>query len=148
MNRQSRNRQWQLARTPPRGLPDREDFRLAEVDAPEPGPNQILTRTIYLSLDPYQWGRRRGGLESVGEVCHGRTVSQVIKSRHKDYEEGDFLFNTNGWQEQGLTGDGISTFNYMFPRKLDPALAPISTAIGVLGMLGLTAYSGMRIQCV
>jgi NADPH-dependent curcumin reductase CurA len=57
------------------------------------------------------------------------------------------VFNTNGWQRYGLTGDGISVFGYMFPRKLDPAVAPISTAVGVLGMLGLTAYAGLVVQC-
>ncbi len=114
---------------------------------PSPGPGQMLTRTIYLSLDPYQWGRRRGGLEAVGDVCHGRTISQVVESHADGYEPGDYLFNTNGWQTHGLTGDGIDVFGYMFPRKLDPTTAPISTAVGVLGMLGLTAYSGLYVQC-
>jgi NADPH-dependent curcumin reductase CurA len=141
------NRQWLLARKPPGGLPTDDDFTLADTPLPEPGPQQMLTRTIYLSLDPYQWGRRRSGLEAVGEVCHGRTVSQVVKSRLPEYAEGDFVFNTNGWQEYGLTGDGISVFGYMVPRKLDPAQAPISTAVGIMGMLGLTAYSGMVLQC-
>lgn len=141
------NRQWRLARRPAEGLPTAEDFAWHEEEVPEPGPNQMLTRTIYLSLDPYQWGRRRSGVEAVGDVCHGRTVSQVIRSRLAGYEDGDFIFNTNGWQEYGLTGEGISNFQYMIPRKLDPAPAPISTAVGVLGMLGLTAYAGTYVQC-
>jgi NADPH-dependent curcumin reductase CurA len=141
------NKQWILARTPPGGLPTDDDFRLVETPTPEPGPNQMLTRTIYLSLDPYQWGRRRSGLEAPGEVCHGRTVSQVVTSNLPEYQEGDFVFNTNGWQEYGLTGEGISVFGYMFPRRLDPSQAPISTAVGIMGMLGLTAYSGMALQC-
>jgi len=107
----------------------------------------MLTRTIYLSLDPYQWGRRRRGVEAAGEICHGRTVSQVVESRVQGFAPGDFLFNTNGWQTYGLTGEGISTFGYMFPRKLDPSLAPISSAVGVMGMLGLTAYAGLYVQC-
>jgi NADPH-dependent curcumin reductase CurA len=107
----------------------------------------MLTRTIYLSLDPYQWGRRRQGVEVPGVVCHGRTVSQVLRSRLKGFDEGDLVFNTNGWQSHGLTGEDISVFGYMFPRKLDPSQAPISTAIGVMGMLGLTAYSGLIVQC-
>jgi NADPH-dependent curcumin reductase CurA len=107
----------------------------------------MLTRTIYLSLDPYQWGRRRQGVEVPGEVCHGRTVSQVLRSRLKGFDEGDLVFNTNGWQSHGLTGEDISVFGYMFPRKLDPSQAPIFTAIGVMGMLGLTAYSGLIVQC-
>jgi NADPH-dependent curcumin reductase len=141
------HRQWLLARTPPGGLPTDADFKLVEAPIPEPGAKQMLTRTIYLSLDPYQWGRRRSGLEAVGEVCHGRTVSQVVKSNLPGYQEGDFVFNTNGWQEYGLTGEGITVFEYMFPRKLDPAQAPISTAVGIMGMLGLTAYAGMVLQC-
>ena len=82
-----------------------------------------------------------------GGVCHGRTVSQVAESRLDGYQPGDYLFNTNGWQCYGLSGDGIDPFGYMFPRKLDPAAAPISTAVGILGMLGLTAYSGVVVQC-
>ena len=117
------------------------------MDLPSPRDGQMLTRTIYLSLDPYQWGRRRGGLEAPGDVCHGRTVSQVVESRVSGFEPGDFLFNTNGWQTHGLTGDGIDVFTYMFPRRIDPATAPISTAVGVLGMLGLTAYAGLVVQC-
>jgi NADPH-dependent curcumin reductase CurA len=143
----ARNQQWVLARRPPGGLPVDADFRWVESAVPRPAAGQMLTRTIYLSLDPYQWGRRRSGTEAVGEVCHGRTVSQVIESRLPDYAPGDFVFNTNGWQRYGLTGEGISVFGYMFPRKLDPRVAPISTAVGVLGMLGLTAYAGLVLQC-
>lgn len=141
------NHAWTLARKPPEGWPTEGDFAWNEFPIAEPAPNQALARTLYLSLDPYQWGRRRNGVEAPGDVCHGRTVSQIVKSRHSGYAEGDYVFNTNGWQEYGLLGDGISVFNYMFPRVIDPALAPISTAVGVLGMLGLTAYSGMVVQC-
>lgn len=143
----SMNQQWLLARTPPEGLPLADDFEWREGPLPDPGAGQVLTRTIYLSLDPYQWGRRRRGLEQPGEVCHGRTVAQILKSNKADYAEGDFLFNTNGWQSHGLSGADISIFNYMSPRKLDPGVAPLSTAVGVLGMLGLTAYSGLVVQC-
>lgn len=141
------NKQWLLARMPPGELPDAADFQLVDTPIPDPGPDQMLTRTIYLSLDPYQWARRNSGMIRVGEVCHGRTVSQVVKGRLADYQEGDFVFNTNGWQEYGITGEGISIFEYMRPRRLDPVQAPISTAIGIMGMLGLTAYSGMVLQC-
>ena len=141
------NNQWVLARKPPDGLPLEDDFRWQTTDLPEISAGQMLTKTIYLSLDPYQWGRRRSGVEVPGDVCHGRTVSQVVQSQLKGFEEGDFLFNTNGWQSFGLTGEGISHFGYMFPRKLDAKAVPISTAIGVMGMLGLTAYSGLMVQC-
>ena len=141
------NRVWRLARRPPAGWPTNGDFALCDEALPEPQAGQVLTRTIYLSLDPYQWGRRRSGTEAVGDVCHGRTVSRVIESRTDAYAPGDYLFNTNGWQLYGLTGAGIDVFGYMFPRKLDPCVAPISTSVGILGMLGLTAYSGVVVQC-
>lgn len=141
------NSQWVLARKPLGGLPQSDDFRFETGELPEISAGQMLTRTIYLSLDPYQWGRRRSGAELPGDVCHGRTVSQVVRSQLEGFEEGDFVFNTNGWQEFGLTGDGIGHFGYMFPRRLDAKVAPISTAIGVMGMLGLTAYSGLMVQC-
>lgn len=141
------NPHWVLARTPSGGWSADDDFAWREAPVPAPAPDQMLTRTIYLSLDPYQWTRRRSGAEAPGEVCHGRTVSQVIESRIEGFRPGDYVFNTNGWQTFGLTGAGVSVFNYMFPRKLDPLLAPISTAVGVLGMLGLTAYAGLLVQC-
>ncbi|NCF75879.1 MAG: NADP-dependent oxidoreductase, partial [Proteobacteria bacterium] len=115
-----KNEQWRLARKPPHGWPVLEDFRWCQETIPDPAADQILTRTVYLSLDPYQWGRRRSGAESPGDVCHGRTVSQVVASRLPGYSEGDFVFNTNGWQQYGLSGDNIDVFGYMFPRKLDP----------------------------
>ena len=141
------NRVWRLARRPPAGWPTDGDFVLGDEAIPEAAADQVLARTIYLSVDPYQWGRRRSGVEAVGDVCHGRTVSQVVQSRADDFQPGDYLFNTNGWQLYGLTGQDVDVFGYMFPRKLDPAIAPISTAVGILGMLGLTAYSGVAVQC-
>ena len=115
---------------------------------PEPGPGQALTRTIYISLDPYQWGYKRRGVEPKGAPCHARTVSQVVESRMDGYAPGDLVFNTSGWTEYGLMGEGVWRPDYMVPRKLDPAaLGRISYAVGVLGMLGLTAYAGMIVQC-
>ena len=141
------NEMWRLARTPTGALPEADDFEWVEAAAPEPAAGQVLTRTLYLSMDPYQWVRRRNGVEQPGDVCHGRTVAQVVKSRNEAFAEGDYIFNTNGWQRFGLTGTGIDVFGYMYPRRLDPALAPLSTAIGVMGMLGLTAYAGLIVQC-
>ncbi|MGE0386044.1 MAG: NADP-dependent oxidoreductase [Gammaproteobacteria bacterium] len=141
------NRQWLLARTPPGPMPVAQDFRLVEAPIPEPGPGQILARAIYLSMDPYQWLRRRTGVERPGDVCHGRAVSQVVASRMPGLAEGDFVFNPGGWQSHALAGANTDVFGYMHLRRIDPAQAPISTAVGVLGMLGLTAYAGVRVQC-
>lgn len=62
------------------------------------------------------------------------------------FQPGDFVFNTNGWAEYGLMGEGVPRASYMVPRKLDPTLGPISYAVGVLGMLGLTAYAGLLLM--
>ena len=138
---------WTLVKRPPPPWPDDTTFALREAPIPAPGPGQALTRTIYVSLDPYQWGRRRRGEEPEGTPCHARTVSQVVESRIDGLAPGDFVFNTNGWAEYALMGEGVERPSYMVPRKLDPAQGKISHAVGVLGMLGLTAYAGMALQC-
>ncbi len=134
------NRQIRLA-AHPTGFPAESDFELVEVPVPGPGNGEMLCRTIYLSLDPYMRGRMNKGPSyargvEVGEVMVGRTVSQVVASKLDGFAEGDFVLTSNGWQEHALSdGRGV--------RKLDPASAPISTALGVLGMPGLTAYVGL-----
>ena len=141
------SRYWTLAKRPPPPWPDAATFALREAPIPTPGPGQALTRTLYVSLDPYQWGRARRGEEPEGAPCHARTVSQVLESRIQGLAAGDFVFNTNGWAEYGLMGEGVPRPGYMVPRKLDPDQGKISHAVGVLGMLGLTAYAGMVLQC-
>lgn len=137
------NRYWTLSGSPLGSWPARDTFKLCEAPTPVPAPGQALTRTIYISLDPYQWGYKRRGVEAPGVPCHARTVSQVIESKMEGFSAGDLVFNTNGWAEYGLMGAGIARPSYMIPRKLDPRLGRISQAVGVLGMLGLTAYAGM-----
>jgi hypothetical protein len=140
------NRFWTLSGKPLGGWPDADTFALVEAPMPEPGPGQALTRTIYVSLDPYQWGYKKRGVEPAGAPCHARTVAQVVESRMDGFAPGDLVFNTNGWAEYGLMGEGVVRPSYMIPRKLDPAQGRISQAVGVLGMLGLTAYAGMILQ--
>ncbi|RAK63769.1 NADP-dependent oxidoreductase [Phenylobacterium kunshanense] len=141
------NRYWTLAKRPPPPWPDADTFEIRGAPIPSPGPGQALTRTIYVSLDPYQWGYKRRGVEPEGAPCHARTVAQVVESRIDGLSPGDFVFCTNGWAEYGLMGEGVPRPGYMVPRKLDPAQGRISQAVGVLGMLGLTAYAGMILQC-
>ena len=141
------SRYWTLNKRPPPPWPDDATFALKAAPVPTPGPGQTLTRTIYVSLDPYQWGYKRRGLEPEGAPCHARSVSQIVESRIVGLATGDFVFNTNGWAEYGLMGEGVPRPGYMIPRKLDPVRGKISHAVGVLGMLGLTAYAGMALQC-
>lgn len=137
------NRYWTLSDRPLEPLPTPATFEMREAAIPSPAPGQALTRTLYVSLDPYQWGYRRRGVEKPGDVCHARTVGQVVESRLEGFSPGDFVFSTAGWAEYGLFGEGVPRPSYMIPRRLDPTQGPISYAIGVLGMLGLTAWSGM-----
>ena len=123
------NRYWTLADRPIGAWPDARTFELREAPVPEPAEGQALTRTIYVSLDPYQWGYRRRGVEKPGDVCHARTVAQVVESRIDGLAPGDFVFNTNGWAEYGLMGEGVERPSYMIPRKLDPKAGRISQAV-------------------
>jgi len=135
-----RNRQICLAHHPT-GFPTEDNFALSETAVPEPKEGEMLCRTIYLSLDPYMRGRMNPGPSyapgvELGHVMGGATVSQVVQSRLPHYDEGDLVLSANGWQEFALSdGEGV--------RKLDPTIAPISTALGVLGMPGHTAYVGL-----
>ena len=136
------NRKIVLHRRPV-GEPRLDDFELVESPVPSPRDGEILTRTMYLSLDPYMRGRMNegrsytGGMNpELGDVMVGGTVSEVVQSRHAAYAPGDVVAGFNGWQSHGVTnGAGL--------RKLDPHEAPVSTALGVLGMPGLTAYVGL-----
>lgn len=139
------NRQFVLAARPT-GFPKESDFRLVESPIPTPGAGEVLLRTVYLSVDPYMRARINAVKSyapavEIGQVMVGGGVGKVIQSHHPgfregDYVESDFLEGPLGWQEYAVSdGKGL--------RKLDPSLAPISTALGVLGMPGLTAYFGL-----
>src|SRR5437762_3630710 len=126
-----KNRQILLA-SRPSGEPTPDNFRLVEVEVPRPGPGQMLLRTVYLSLDPYMRGRMNAGPSyappvEVGGVMEGRAVCAVVQSNLPQYREGDIVFTATGWREYALSdGQGV--------RKVDPALGPVSSALGVLGM--------------
>lgn len=140
------NRQWTLTDAPVEAMPTPANFALREAPMPVPGPGQALARTVYISLDPYQWGYKVRRLEKPGDVLHARTVAQIESSNSPDWQAGDFVHCVNGWAEYGLIGQGIPEHPYMKTRKIDPALHRPSLALGVLGMNGLTAYAGLLVQ--
>jgi NADPH-dependent curcumin reductase CurA len=111
------------------------------VEAAAPAAGQFLSRTLWLSLDPFLRNVMKGhALYGValrpGDPMHGETVAQVVESRHPGFAPGEFVVVKNGWQEYALSdGQGV--------RKVDPTLAPLTTALGVLGMPGLTGYAGL-----
>ena len=125
----------------PVGEPKPSDFRLEETPIPTPGDGQVLLRTIWLSLDPYMRGRMSDGPSyatpvPIGGVLEAGTVNEVIASNNPDFAKGDIVLARVGWQTHALSdGRGLA--------KIDPKLAPISTAVGVLGMPGMTAYTGL-----
>ncbi|WP_392482498.1 NADP-dependent oxidoreductase [Nostoc sp. C110] len=130
-----------ILKSRPVGEPKESDFALVETPTPEPGEGEILSRTIYLSLDPYMRGRISASESYAASVelnsaIVGGTVSQVIKSNHPQFQVGDFVLSNNGWQTYAVSkGETL--------RKLDPTQAPLSYSLGVLGMPGLTAYAAL-----
>ena len=137
-------RQFKLAARPV-GLPKESDFTLVTVPMPAPADGQVLVKTTYLSVHPYMRGRITGVRTyaepvNIGDVMQGGTVGQVVQSKSADLAPGDFVLGQWGWQEYAAAdAKGV--------RKLDPKLAPVSTALGVLGMPGMTAYFGFLDIC-
>ena len=125
----------------PSGAPRLSDFRLEQSPVPELGDGEVLLRTLWLSLDPYMRGRMNAAQSyanpvEVGGIMVGGTVSEVIASKHPKFASGDIVLSYAGWQDYAVSTEGAL-------RKLDPQAAPISTALGVLGMPGMTAYTGL-----
>jgi NADPH-dependent curcumin reductase len=126
----------------PVGTPTADNFKLEDSDVPDPSNGQMLLRTLYLSLDPYMRGRMSDAPSyaehvALRGVMVGGTVSQVVDSKIPEYKPGDRVLSYSGWQEYALTdGTGIV--------KIDQTDEfPISYALGVLGMPGHTAYTGL-----
>jgi len=127
----------------PAGLPAEGDFVTKEVEVPAPGPGEMLCRTVWMSVDPYMRGRMRPDVKSyippfsLDRPLEGGAVSQVVESNIEGYAPGDYLVDfLGGWKEYYVTR-GERT------QKVDPNLAPLSAYLGVLGMPGLTAWSGV-----
>ncbi len=138
------NKQILLAARPS-GFPAPSDFQLVSSPIPEPGEDQVLVKVLYLSVDPYMRGRMSEAKSyaapvNIGDVMTGGGVGRVIRSRHPKFAEGDIVDGFTGWQEYAvLNGRGL--------RKFDASLAPVSTALGILGMPGMTAYFGLLDIC-
>jgi NADPH:quinone reductase len=138
------NRQWLLVNRPA-GWPKESDFKLVQSATPRPGNGELLLRVLWLSVDPYMRGRMRDVKSyappvPLNGVMEGGTVAKVLASGNPKFAPGDIVEGRFGWQDYAVSdGKGV--------RKVDPTLAPISTALGVLGMPGLTAYFGLLDIC-
>jgi NADPH-dependent curcumin reductase CurA len=125
----------------PRGFPDEELFEVAETSIPDPADGQLLIRNAYFSVDPYMRPRMNDMRSYVapytlGEALPGGAVGRVAASRNSQFAEGDWVLHQLGWREWALS-DGKAV------RRVDPSVAPVSTALGVLGMPGFTAWYGL-----
>lgn len=126
----------------PQGTPTLDNFRLEEAELPTLEEGQILTRTLWLSLDPYMRGRMddaKSYAKSVdlGATMEGGTVGEVVESRSDRFKPGDIVMGMAGWASHGV-------LNAKEARRVDPDVAPISTALGILGMPGHTAFVGLN----
>jgi len=126
-------------------MPKESDLRLVDTPVPALRDGEVLLRALYLSVDPYMRGRMNAAKSyapsvEIGELMVGGGVARVAESKNPAYEVGDVVNLQMGWQEYAVSnGDGL--------RKVDPQIAPVSTALGVLGMPGLTAYFGLLEVC-
>ena len=125
----------------PVGEPTEADFEIMTEEVGAIGDGQLLIRNHWLSLDPYMRGRMSDAKSyakpvEIGEVMTGGTVGEVVESHHAKFARGDIVSAVGGWQDY-VIADGTNVF------KLDPARAPVQTYLGVLGMPGLTGYTGL-----
>lgn len=125
----------------PQGEPRQSDFAVVEVAVPDPGLGQVLVHNRFISVDPYMRGRMRDAASYVppfalGEVMTGMSVGEVVASQSPDLAVGDTVLHDLGWREYAL--GAVATF-----RRVPASDAPLSAWLGVLGMVGLTAWVGM-----
>ncbi|MDX6477382.1 MAG: hypothetical protein QOH95_2893 [Gaiellaceae bacterium] len=125
----------------PQGAPQESDFEVRDAGDTEPADGEVLVRNVFVSVDPYMRGRMTGvrtyvGPYEIGGSIEGGAVGRVVESKHDGLSEGDWVSSMLGWRESGVV-EGSRL------RKLDPSLAPPSTALGVLGMTGFTAWIGL-----
>ena len=125
----------------PAGAPTAETFELAEVDVPEPGEGEILVRNRWMSVDPAMRGRMDDRPSyvapfQVGAPLEGGAVGEVVASSSDRHAVGDLVLHGLGWRDLALLPGKRAA-------RVDPSLAPEQAFLGVLGMPGLTAYSGL-----
>jgi NADPH-dependent curcumin reductase CurA len=134
------NREIRLAARPV-GFPKDSDFEFAETPIPEPADGEVLVRNVYMSVDPYMRSRMNDTKSyvpsfQIGEPLQGGAVGQVIESKSDALAIGDWVNSMLGWREY-YVADGSALM------KIDPDMAPVSKALGVLGLTGITAYVGL-----
>jgi len=134
------NKEIRLANRP-KGMPTLDNFQFVDASVPQPGDGEVLLRTLYISVDPYLRGRMREGKSyvapfEVGDVISSGVVGEVIESRAPAFQKGDIVTGFFGWRLYNIAkADEL--------RKVDPRIKPVTAALGILGIPGLTAYFGL-----
>src|SRR5882672_435649 len=124
----------------PTGMPTLDNFKIVEAEVPQPGEGEVLVRTLFISVDPYLRGRMREGRSyvppfEVGQVIASGAIGEVVESRSPKFQSGDIVTGMFGWRLYNIAkAEGL--------MKVSPAI-PITTALGVLGIPGLSAYFGL-----
>ncbi len=124
---------------------EESNFRLEQAPIPEPGPEQVLVRNRWLSLDPYMRGRMSDAKSyakpvEIGEVMVGGAAGEVVKSNHPGFAPGDAVVGALGWQTHAVTDGKLL-------QKVDARAIPLSAYLGPVGMPGVTAWVGLNDIC-
>lgn len=134
-----------LLKSRPAGWVTLDNFDFVETALPDIGEGEFLVRNIYMSVDPYMRGRMNDAKSyvppfQVGEVLEAGVVGEVVQSNNEKFATGDFVVGSLGWEDYSKSdGEGMI--------KIDPDVAPLSYYLGILGMPGMTAYSGLVGVC-
>lgn len=128
----------------PEGRPQKSDFEIKEIEDPatELGEGEVLLESVFISVDPYLRGRMRDQKSyiepfKVGKPIASNIIAKVVKSKHRDFSEGDHVNGMLDWMlKQVVKGDNL--------QKVDGSQVPLSAYLGVLGLTGLTAYFGLE----
>jgi NADPH-dependent curcumin reductase CurA len=129
-------------RSRPTGVPTLDNFDIIDADDSQPGDGEVLVRTLYISVDPYLRGRMREGRSyvppfEVGQVIESGAVGEVVESRSPKFQAGDIVTGMFGWRLHNVAkAEGLM-------KVAVPPGVSVTTALGVLGMPGLTAYFGL-----
>jgi NADPH-dependent curcumin reductase CurA len=130
-----------LASRPAGPQPTLENVSIVDVEIPRPGPGQLVVRNVVISVDPYMRGRMSAAKNyaepyELGKVVHGGAIGEVLESTVDGYRPGDYVLHGLGWRSHAVVDAETAS-------TVDPDAAPLSTYLGVLGMTGLTAYTGL-----
>lgn len=143
MNKETGNKEIVLANRP-KGLPKEDTFEFRDIEIPHIKDGQVLLKSIYVSVDPGMRGfmdagqdADRGNKYELEKPITSRSVAQVVGSKSDLLSTGDIVYGRLDWKKQ-------QAFDAEKLEKIDPDLAPISTALSILGVTGLAAYFGLE----